>query len=544
MHVIYIIYIKEMRKIDEMEKIENIFQNTLQKFKEFFNRERKTTFFITLITCLIVHFQLYSLMITGPDTLLNSMYHRPDIWEAMLLRFGLDFIQIIKGNIVSPVLATLISSVLLGITIIIVLETLEIKNKYFKYITAIIFAVAPNISATLTFFYCSDAYILGMLLASLAVYLVKKFKNKRIILISGFILALAMGMYQTYLSVTMCLAVATLIIDLLNKKEVKQVLINALRYVIMGVIGIALFYIISHLVVFLKNLTVASYSGADKIGLSTLLSLPTLLPEAYQSFFNYYFNDKMIPNIIWGTNIFYIIIFAIMLISVIYIIVKNKIYQKVPNILLTIILIICLPICFGIIEITAPSVDIHILMACSMICIFPIFFKILEIMPKENISKICKYTVVLCSLIIAWNYTWQDNASYISIKTMQNQAEATANRLVMQVEQISGYTPETPVLITGGLEKNSYFDRKNISIENKKIFDRSWGFISSNPTVWLGNQESWKKLIYEYIGANLNIVNQSDYPEIIESEEYKNMKKYPEEGSIKIIDNIIVIKIS
>ena len=183
-------------------------------------------------------------------------------------------------------------------------------------------------------------------------------------------------------------------------------------------------------------------------------------------------------------------------------------------------------------------------MACSMICIFPIFFKILEIMPKENISKICKYIVVLCSLIIAWNYTWQDNASYISIKTMQNQAEATANRLVMQVEQISGYTPETPVLITGGLEKNSYFDRKNISIENTKIFDRSWGFISSNPTVWLGNQESWKKLIYEYIGANLNIVNQSDYPEIIESEEYKNMKNYPEEGSIKIIDNIIVIKIS
>ena len=562
-----------------MEKIENIFQNTLQKFKEFFNKERKTTFFITLITCLIVHFQLYSLMITGPDTLLNSMYHRPDIWEAMLLRVGLDFIQIIKGNVVSPVLATLISSVLLGITVIIVLETLEIKNKYFKYITAFIFAVAPNISATLTFFYCSDAYILGMLLASLAVYLVKKYKNKRIILISGFLLAFAMGMYQTYLSVTMCLAVATLIIDLLNKKEVKQVVINALRYVIMGVIGIALFYLISHLVVFLKNLTVASYSGANKIGLSTLLSLPTLLPEAYQSFFNYYFNDNMIPNIIWGTNIFYIIIFAIMLISVIYIIVKNKIYKKISNTIFTLILIICLPICFGIIEITAPSVDIHILMACSMICIFPIFFKILEIMPKENTSKsnenisklktnilqhkeinpnfkidnakqnsnfikICKYTVVICSSIIAWNYTWQDNASYISIKTMQNQAEATANRLVMQVEQISGYTPETPVLITGGLEKNSYFDRKNISIENTKIFDRSWGFISSNPTVWLGNQESWKKLIYEYIGANLNIVNQSDYPEIIESEEYKNMKNYPEEGSIKIIDNIIVIKIS
>ena len=51
-------------------------------------------------------------------------------------------------------------------------------------------------------------------------------------------------------------------------------------------------------------------------------------------------------------------------------------------------------------------------------------------------------------------------------------------------------------------------------------------------------------MIYEYIGANLNIIDQSDYPEIIESEEYKNMKNYPEKGSIKIINNIIVIKIS
>ena len=127
---------------------------------------------------------------------------------------------------------------------------------------------------------------------------------------------------------------------------------------------------------------------------------------------------------------------------------------------------------------------------------------------------------------------------------MQNQAEATANRFVMQVELYDGYTPEMPVIITGGLETSQYFNRDNTTLESKKIFDRTWGFISSNPTMWWGNQESWKKMIYEYIGANLNIVNQSDYPEIIESEEYKQMGNYPEEESIKIIDNVLVIKIS
>ena len=175
------------------------------------NKEKRLLFLVTIITSMVVHFQLYALMITGPDTLINSMYHQADIWEAMLLRFGLDFMQAIKGNIVSPVLATLLSSIFLGITVILVTDTLKIKNKYLKYITAILFAVAPNISATLTFFYCSDAYILGMLLATLAVYIMRKYEDKKCpIMISGLCVAIAMGMYETYLSVTMVLAIATL----------------------------------------------------------------------------------------------------------------------------------------------------------------------------------------------------------------------------------------------------------------------------------------------------------------------------------------------
>lgn len=76
---------------------------------------------------MIIHFQLYALMITGPDTLLNSIYHQADAWEAMLLRFGLDFVQMIKGNIVSPILSTLISSIFLGISVILVTKILNIK---------------------------------------------------------------------------------------------------------------------------------------------------------------------------------------------------------------------------------------------------------------------------------------------------------------------------------------------------------------------------------------------------------------------------------
>ena len=113
-----------------MEKVEECFQKKLQDFKGWWNKERRNIFFLTILISIIVHFQLYALMITGADTLINDMYHQADVWEAMLLRFGLDFMQAIKGNIVSPILATLISSIFLGITVILTTEIFEIKNKY------------------------------------------------------------------------------------------------------------------------------------------------------------------------------------------------------------------------------------------------------------------------------------------------------------------------------------------------------------------------------------------------------------------------------
>lgn len=535
----------EKEKILAGELYDANYNKNKEKFKFIYNKENITIFLTTIITSMIIHFQLYALMITGPDTLINSMYHQADVWEVMLLRFGLYIVQAIKGNIVSPVLATLISSVFLGITVILVLDILKIKNKYFKYIIAIMFVVAPNISATLTFFYCSDAYILGLLLATLSVFIVRKYEKKKwTILVSGLLIALSMGMYQTYLSVTMVLCIATLIVDALNKKEIRQILISMFKYILMGIVGIVLFYLLSYLILLITKLPVSNYSGADTIGLQTLLNLPNLLPEAYQSFFNYYFNDNMIPNAIWHTNIVYTIIFGTMLISAFYIVIKNRVYEKIPNVIIALIFIVIAPVCFGIIEIMVPSVEIHILMACSMIFIFPIFFKILEMLPKTKFSKALKYTVIFGSLIIIWNYTWQDNASYIAIKSMQNQAVETTSRLVTQIEQLDEYSPEMPVLLLGGLEGNPYFNKSNTELETKKIYNRTWGFISNSSTIWWGNLDSWRKILYEYIGVNLNLVSEWESTSIFDTEEYKNMKYYPKKDSIKIINNTVVVKLS
>ncbi len=528
-----------------MEKVKNFFAKNVEDVKLHIDKEKLKIFLITLIVSMIVHFQLYALEITGPDTLINSMYHNPNGWEVMLLRFGLVCVQFLKGNVVSPFFATLISSIFLAITVNLVIDIFEIKNKYFKYLIAIIFAVSPNFSATLTFFYCSDAYMLGMLLATLSVYLLRKYQDKKcMLLISGILLAFSIAMYQTYLSVALVLCIATLIKDIINKRDLKEVFKMLFNSVIVAVIGILLFYIIAHIVLAVCGLHASSYGGADSIGIKTILTIPEHIAESYQSFFNYFFTDKMIPNTIWGTNILYIIIFISLFIATIKITNQNDFLKNKKSLFMLLGLILILPICFGVIEIIATSTDIHILMACSIIYVFPIFFSILEELDSTMISNILKWVTIVCTISISWIYTWQDNASYISIKAMQNQTIYTAERILTRIEALDGYTQDMPVLPLGGLSGNEYLNRYNTDTEARKIFDRSWGFISDTSTIWWGNLDSWRKVLYEYLGANVKLVNERESKDIFDTDEYKTMKYYPDRNSIKIINGIVVVKLS
>ena len=48
----------------------------------------------------------------------------------------------------------------------------------------------------------------------------------------------------------------------------------------------------------------------------------------------------------------------------------------------------------------------------------------------------------------------------------------------------------------------------------------------------------------KYLGLDIKTCSKEEYKQMVESDEFKNMPIYPNKGSIKIINNIIVIKIS
>ena len=288
----------------------------------------------------------------------------------------------------------------------------------------------------------------------------------------------------------------------------------------------------------------SDYSGASSIGLHTLLEFPRLCPEAYRSFYDYFFTNGIILNYTWRTNLVYTAIFGTMLASLGFLVIKNGIYKKPFNLIAILIFIAVSPLFFGIIEIMVPDVNIHVLMACSMILVFPIFFKVLEFLPKSSISKLCKGIVVFCSVLIIWIYIFQDQASYLSLKTQQDQITAVVSRVMTQIESLDGFTADTPVFFYGNVHANSYFGHSSSNLDKRFITSKSWGFVSALPSVWPDSKDSWNNFLYEYVGTNMRIVNMGDCAEIMELDEFKDMPSYPEKDSIKLIDGVVVVKFS
>ena len=445
--------------------------------------------------------------------------------------------QVIKGNIVSPFLSVLISSVLLGIVVVLLLDIFKIKNTVFKYITAIIIAVAPNISATLMFYYCSDAYIMAFLFATIAVFIIDKMKNRNVlpVIIGSIFIALSLGMYQTYISIALVLFMTLFLISLIKKEDMKTIIKNVFKYFFTVVIGFGIYYILLQLALKVRGIELSGYSGANEIGLNTLLEMPRLLPQAYERFIEYYFKNNILPNTTWHTNIMYVFLFGITLGAIIYLIAEKKVYKRIPLIIISLVLF---PLCFGTIELIVPNANIHILMACSYILVFPIFFSIIELVDNEEMKTIIRNAIIIFTIVVTWIYIWQDNASYVYMNKRNEQMKTSMNRILTRIESMEEYNKDVPILFVGRVELNEYFSKYDRELKSK-----TWGFISCWPMIWVDYDVSYERFFNEYAGVELNVVREANSKDILETEEYKEMEVYPSNKSIKFINNTVVVKL-
>lgn len=235
-----------------------------KKLKEFCTSNVKLAFWATIIILLIVHFQLYSQEIMNTDGLWNSIYDIAGNWEVSLGRWGIYFVNLLRGSFVSPIVTSIISIVIIAITCVMIVKLLKINKKYTIVLMFALLASLPSFCNTLTYPYCADAYTLAMFFAVIAVYCIYKYPKIKGIILGGIALAVSLGLYQGYVGVCAVLCLIMLLLQIIENKDIKEVGHNTFRSILLAIMGIIIYYAITQIFLKIYQVSLASYGGANE----------------------------------------------------------------------------------------------------------------------------------------------------------------------------------------------------------------------------------------------------------------------------------------
>lgn len=268
-----------------------------------------------------------------------------------------------------PWVIGLFSILFLSLAAVCIVSLFEVKKKISIILISGIVVAFPSVSATFSYMFTADGYMLGTFLAILAVLLTKKYKYGFIL--GAVALCLGVGIYQANLSVAMAFITLWLIHDiLLNKTTTKQLGVNIFRSALMLGIGMVSYLVIYKIYTSLLEVSITSYQGLDKVGSVTMDDLPKvfeIIDLKFKTFFFDGFVNKAEVNLLEWLNVFLVIT---IIIATITIIIKNKVFMNIVQLLLFVLLVLSFPISFYVVYFLSPEAEYHMLMIFSISSIY------------------------------------------------------------------------------------------------------------------------------------------------------------------------------
>lgn len=473
-----------------------------------------------------------------------GVYQNDYEWQISLGRFFQPiYVNIIRGNIYTPTLIGVLSLVFIGIAIIILCRLFKIKEKaLICLICGILVTNTTIILSNATYINFTDIFMLAMLLAVIGVYTCREYKYG--VFIGAGLFCLSLGLYQAYFQFAVSIFMMLAIIDILSEESYQKVLRDGIRAIISLLIGLALYYCLLRIILFITDITLSSsYNGLTEVGkYDSINHFANLFIGAYGRVVEtFVYPVTFHANLIKVVNIFLLFV----LIFLIGYMLKNRKIQKNEHALL-LLLFLFLPLGLNIIFIISHGME-HELMIYSFfllyVFIIAIFNNLLgkrensnkkEMVKTKIIEKHLKYTIILSLGIVIFCNVIYANQVYLKKDLEYRATDFTMGRVIDRMEQTEGYiVGKTPVVIVGTLQTSA------VSAQ-RQGFDYDSVGLGDNFSVTYPN--SYYRYFKSVLAYPINFVAPSQWS--LWKEKVKSMPSFPKENFCQIIEDTMVIKLS
>lgn len=493
---------------------------------------------------IIAHAGIWIYRIASTDCNTAGLFYYTLDWEITLGRWFIPIVDKIRYYLSVPFLAGPIAVLLFAFATTLVLNILEINNTIYRYVVGGALMLTPCIGNTLMFYYCADSYALAMTLACTYVWLIKKKNSLLNYALATGSLVISLGLYQAYLGVAAVLCAAILLLWILdNEISEKQVLRKAIYMVVSAVNSLIIYYGITQAILKIKKLSLADYGGANNISGTSLLDIKIAVALAYQKFIHMFWGlSKSKYHTFYRGAIYSWGMFALLAIVLLLIVINNKVYLRPFRLFLLFTFVVVQPFLCGVIMLVVKGHNIHILMCQSYFLIIAIISAVILRLDEKTLNgkaiKAINAThriFLLLVVLFGFELSAINNSTYEYNHFVRNNMTTTLNRVLAQAESMEGYTKDIEFAFAGqplnGYPVESYLE-KMAFLETDTLYDDRYRF----------NLAMIENMYREDIGCALKMCDEKTFSQLVLSDEFKNMPIYPENGSVRIVDNCVLVK--
>lgn len=369
------------------------------------------------------------------------------------------------------------------------------------------------------------------------------------VIISSIITSVSLGIYQAYFPLTASLLVLSLIGDCLRGDErFTIVLRRAFYYLVSLAFGMVCYFIMLKLSLHIVNSQLSSYKGINNMGHFPFRDLPFLLKTIRVAFLGLLTNNYFGLAPIRTINMVYRVLGVICIASIGLILYKKRSNPLI--IVLTLLFCIILPYAVGLIRIMCPytyfenvfteddEIYTHMVYSYAVVGLAPTV--IVEALPKASrkvfraINFVLRKGSAVFLAILIFLYAYCDEANYTASYYITKQMENYTTALVTQVRMTEGFDTEKQWVFI-----NYRFD---------PLLNNPWKtapFYNLN-FHYLHNRYSRLDWIGAYFAYDPPIATDEEVDAILARKdihgELADMPVFPDYGSIKVIENMVVIK--
>ena len=508
-------------------------------------------FFITILIGIVGHF----FIIANPLFNADGIFYTHSLGAGSIL--GRWLIEILNtlfsflGYIaVIPMFNIVIAIIILSFSAIYIQRILEIDDIIDRLIISLLLVLSPAMVQTFFYGFTAHIYSLSILFTVLSVYYLLIKDN---LVISIYLNCIALAIYQAYIPFYLCIFLMYFVKNIINEPIDKNIKI-LLKSILSFLLSFLLYYMINEIVNRINGNFIAKLHGMSEyiVPNFTFKSVIASIVSSYKAFFDMVLkHNEFAHNTTVFIRIIYFIIFMYtlyLLITFVYIYAfKRSLYndeRKIAfsNALILVIFYILSPIFINFMFIMTNN---NILYTDDRLALSLIFYLIYPLVLTSNIYKFksnFKYNLktisVVLSIIVLMHNMWLAYGSYYNQFKIINASKAFAQGVASNIKMLDGYNNDTAVLFIGTpYEKNSHFNYGYYVEADHNLY--------SNFDVEYENilcEYPMKQIFKEFTALDFNEPKKDFANNLYYSKEVREMPIYPVSGSVKLVENVAVVK--